>query len=294
MKLKVPAPILKAFGRHTLTLQKQSPTIMMAAGVVGVVGTTVLACRATLKVHDVLDERESTLAKIKSVNVEKYSEQDRVKDLAILHTQTVVKIAKLYVPAVTVGVTSVALLIGSHRIMSTRNAGLMAAYASLDKGFKEYRERVLGELGEEKDREFRYGKELEVVREDDGTTYKTIAKSVNGRSIYARVFDENTSQNWQPEAHYNQMFLRSQQNFANDLLKIRGHVILNDVHDMLGLERTKEGAVVGWVKDSKDGDNYIDFGIFTGDMWSAMQFVNGDESSVWLDFNVDGVVYDKI
>ena len=59
---------------------------------------------------------------------------------------------------------------------------------------------------------------------------------------------------------------------------------------MLGLERSSAGQVVGWVMNN-DGDNYIDFGMFEA---SSSRFVNGTERSVLLDFNVDGVIYDKI
>jgi hypothetical protein len=87
------------------------------------------------------------------------------------------------------------------------------------------------------------------------------------------------------------MFIRSQQNYANDLLNARGHVFLNEVYDMLGIERTSAGAVVGWVRGN--GDNEIDFGVLN-DLHSGQRFINGDERSVLLDFNVDGVVYDLI
>ena len=126
---------------------------------------------------------------------------------------------------------------------------------------------------------------MEVTTNDDGVETYTLKPD---NSIYARFFDE-TSTNWQRTQGYNQFFIQAQQNYANDLLKSRGHVFLNEVYDMLGLERSKAGAVVGWVKGN--GDNYIDFGVFQGDEWNAMRFVTGDERSILLDFNVDGVVY---
>jgi hypothetical protein len=70
-------------------------------------------------------------------------------------------------------------------------------------------------------------------------------------------------------------------------------VFLNEIHDMLGLERTKAGAVVGWVMGG-DGDERIDFGVFKANEYMGQEFVNGNERSILLDFNVDGVIYDKI
>ena len=84
-----------------------------------------------------------------------------------------------------------------------------------------------------------------------------------------------------------------QQTFFNDLLLSRGHLFLNEVYDQIGIDRTKAGQVVGWVV-SKDGDNFVDFGLFDGSTQEKRMFVNGHENSVLLDFNVDGVIYDKI
>ena len=86
------------------------------------------------------------------------------------------------------------------------------------------------------------------------------------------------------------MYLRQQETYANDLLKSRGFIFLNDVYDMLGIPRTRAGQVVGWTYDKENprGDNYIDFGIF-----KRKEFVNGYERSVLLDFNVDGIILDK-
>ena len=131
--------------------------------------------------------------------------------------------------------------------------------------------------------------------DSDGVKHKAQKKQVlvddpNGLSVYARFFDEGCEQ-WSKNPEYNLMFLRSQQNYYNDMLKSRGHVFLNEVYDALGIPRTQAGAVVGWMI-SDNGDNFIDFGVFDGDRPRARDFVNGYERSILLDFNVDGVIYD--
>jgi hypothetical protein len=244
--------------------------------------------------HDVLDEIQTDLEMARTLESPDYSDTDRQKDLALIYLKGSGRIFTMYAPAVGLGVLSILALTGSHVMLTKRNAAAVAAYAAIDKGFREYRQRVMAELGEEKDREFRYGTiEREIVEEtDEGPIVKTIKQiGPNGKSIYARFFDEH-NRRWQKDPHYNQMFLQCQQNYANDLLRARGHVLLNDVYDLLGLERSPEGCVVGWVKD--DGDGYIDFGVFNGDRASGMRFVMGNERSIILDFNVDGIVYDKI
>jgi hypothetical protein len=291
--------ITNKVGREILVAQKHSPAILVGASVVGVAATVILACRATLKLEEVLKEAEDKDAQIegaKALDSDEYTTEDAKKDGLTVRVQTAVKIAKLYAPAAVVGILTVGAMTGSHIIMNRRNLGLTAAYAALDKGFKDYRARVVEELGEDKDREFRVGvvERQMAVETDSGTDVKTVKVAdpktfEHGHSIYAKIFDES-NRNWQRQYSYNAMFLRSQQNYANDILKSRGHLFLNEVYAMLGLDHTRAGAVVGWVKGN--GDSYVDFGIT--DTYDGMRFVNGDERSVWLDFNVDGVVYDLL
>lgn len=282
--------------RQIIKTKKNSPTIFFAAGVVGVVGSTVLACRATLKLPELLDKAEEVEETIKHFEHPQYTEKDRDHDLMKTKTKTTVAIFKLYAPAVTVGAVSIAALTGSHVALNRRNTALMAAYSALDKGFREYRDRVREEFGDEKDLEFRHGSEthIETIIGDDDEA-KTVEHKVAPAgmpSIYARWFDEGSS-SWSRQPEYNNLFLNSQQNYANDLLRSRGHLFLNEVYDMLGIPRSKEGAVVGWVI-SKEGDNFVDFGVYDGDNPRKRRFVNRDERSVLLDFNVDGVIYDLI
>jgi len=279
--------------RQVLKLNAQSPQLLFGAGVLGMVGSTVLACQATLKLETVLEEGANKLEIARTLEHREYSEKDRSNDLRIIKIQTGTKIVRLYAPAVGLGVVSIAALTKSHNILTTRNAALMAAYGALEKGFDEYRRRVVEKYGEDEDRNFRYGsREVDVV-DDKGKVNKVLRVGDGTPSVYARFFDP-TSTSWNKNADYNFVFLRSQQNWANDLLKIRGHVFLNEVYDMLGLERSKAGSVVGWILIGEYRDNYIDFGLFDGDDQAARDFVNGREGSVLLDFNVDGVIWDKL
>jgi hypothetical protein len=285
-------------GRQVLTVQKHSPALLFAAGVAGVVTTVILASKATLKVEETLEEHEKLKMMVEGVRFGKeYTDADRQRDLALLYTKTAVKLVKLYGPALLIGAASVAALTGSHVVLNRRLAGVTAAYAALEKGFEQYRKRVLDELGPEKDRQFRYGEAIETELSEDtelGTKIQKV-KVLGGKnvSIYARFFDE-TSSSWSKAPYQNQYFVQCQQNYANDKLRARGHMFLNEVYDMLGLERSPEGAVVGWLLDGKDGDGFVDFGVFSGDAYTGQEFVNGSERSVLLDFNVDGVIWDKI
>jgi len=286
-------------GRRLLVAQKHSPTIMFAAGVVGVVATVVMASKATLKLEEVLDEAKGDLDTAKELHesdTNEYSDLDYKRDVTVVYARAVHKMVKLYGPAFIVGSASIACLAGSNQILSRRNASLTAAYVALEKSYDEYRRRVIGEVGEDKERKLRFGViEREILEEKEtGEPEVKIIRSAdpNVRSPYAKFFDE-VSPNWSREANNNLLFLRCQQQYFNDILRARGHVFLNEVYDALGIERTRAGSVVGWVV-SKEGDNYIDFGIFDGENPRARDFVNGREMSILLDFNVDGIIYDKI
>ena len=287
-------------------VQKHSPEILAGVGVVGVVASTVMACKATMKLNDILEEAKETRDKIKEVEnnpayEDKYTPEDAKKDLTINYMQTSMKIAKLYAPAVLLGSASLGCLLASNDILRKRNAALSAAYMTVDKGFKEYRQRVAERFGEEVEKEIRYNikaEEIEttVVNEDGSEVIiKETVKTMdpNLYSDYARFFDEYNP-NWQNDPEYNLMFLKSQQQYANDLLIARGRLFLNEVYDMLGMERSKAGQVVGWVYNEANpsGDNFVDFGIYDLHKERTRAFVNGLEPSILLDFNVDGNIWD--
>lgn len=291
MKNFISADMSRRLAGAVLKTKAQSPAILFGTGVVGVVSTVVLASKATLKLEDILDDTNEKLEMVKTLNHDKYSEQDRAKDKVVVYTQTVVNISKLYAPAVGIGILSIAALTGSHHILTKRNAALTAAYAGLDRALRDYRGRVSDEIGAEREARIWQPTEKVEVIDEDGKKSKIELATERGGSPYKVVFDE-TNQNWQRADEYNQLFIQAQQNWANDLLRAKGHVFLNEVHDMLGLPRTKAGQIVGWVMDG-EGDNYIDFGVFNN-ISRGMQFVTGNERSIWLDFNVDGPVLDLL
>jgi hypothetical protein len=291
----VPEVIGRQIARNSLLAQKASPQILFGVGVAGMVGSTILACRATLKMETVLDDAKGKLDTARSLQHRDYSEKDRSRDISLIYFQSGVKVAKLYAPAVIVGGFSIYALTSSHRILTRRNIALTAAYGALEKGFNEYRARVVEKYGEDEDRNLRYGTtEVEIV-DPKTKKKKTVTRvSPNDPSIYARFFDP-VSPSWSKEPEYNMIFLKCQQNYANDLLRSRGHVFLNEVYDMCGIERSKAGAVVGWLLTDDDStDNFVNFGIFDDKTDKIRDFVNGREGAILLDFNVDGVIYDKL
>ena len=298
MKLSMPNAISSRSAMAVLKIRKNSPTILFGSGIVLGLATVVTACRATLQVEEVLNETQRDLDDVNSLmHSSTITEREVQKSKSYIYLRSSAKLTKLYAPSIALGIGSVACLTQSHRILTSRNAGLAAAYAAVDKAFDEYRGRVVEEYGEDKDREFRYGSETRTIVEEDskGPKKKQVKSFGDGsRSMYARIFDEY-NKNWNASPEYNVAFLRLQQNWANDRLRARGHLFLNELYEELGLEHTPAGAQVGWLYGRGTGDDFVDLGIWDDKSMQAFHnFVTGAERGILLDFNVDGVIWDKI
>lgn len=289
--------------KTVMKLKKHSPEILVVAGVAGAVVSAVVACKATTKVSAILEDTKDTLdiihdgVEIGAIKGKTYTPEDGKKDTTMVYVQTGVKLAKLYAPAVILGTLSITSILASNNILRKRNVALGAAYAAIDKSFKEYRGRVVERFGEEVDRELKYNikaKKFEEIEVDPETgKEKKVKKTVmvadpNLQSDYACYFD-STSRNYETNQDYNRMFLKAQQAFANDKLQTRGHLFLNEVLDDLDLPRTPAGQIVGWTKDGPDG--YVNFRIVEVERETED---GRHEPVLLLDFNVEGNIWDKM
>lgn len=289
--------------KAVMKLKKHSPEILVVAGIAGTVVSAVLACKATTKVAEILDETKGTLDTIHdgmetgAINGQEYTTEDGKKDTVVVYAQTGMKLAKLYGPAIILGTLSITSILASNNILRKRNVALGAAYAAIDKSFKEYRGRVIERFGEQVDTELKYGikaKKFEEIEVDPKTgKEKKVKKTVmiadpNLQSDYAVYFDSK-SRNYETNPDYNRMFLKAQQAFANDKLQTRGHLFLNEVLDDLDLPRTPAGQIVGWTKDGPDG--YVNFRIVEVERETED---GRHEPALLLDFNVEGNIWEKM
>lgn len=298
--------ITRMISKAGLQLKKHSPEILAGVGVVGIVTSTVMACKATLKVHEVLEERKDMRNAVMealedpTISEEKYSVEDAKKDLVSINVQTGIKFVKLYGPAVVLGALSISSMLASNHILSKRNLALAAAYKIIDTDFKEYRERVTNRYGAETDRELLYGVEKvetttvdENGKKETATEYVKTANPASEFTKYDRCFTTGCK-GYTKDANYNRDFVRQAEIFAQRKLDAQGYLFLNDVYEMFGFQKTPAGQIVGWVKDGDTSHGIVNFGVYNLKDEMATMFVNGDELSVWLKFNVDGVVYDLI
>ena len=312
MKNELVSKLSRSIHKVGFKFKKHSPEILVVTGIVGIVASTVMACKATTKVNDIVDEAKETVEKIhdsvgKGLHTsdgEEYTEEVAKKDMAIVYAQTGWKFVKLYAPSAILGIASIACMVGSNRILRKRNVALAAALTNVATSFNEYRERLIDKFGKGLDRELRFGIKAKEVEErviDENGNETTVTKTVEvvdpnlAHSLYSVVFCEGNT-GWTRNAELNKVFLIQQQNQANDRLRLNGVLTLNEVYEMVGAPRTAYGQIAGWVwtEDGTIGDNFVDFGIFDVNNEKACDFVNGREKSIILDFNCIGNILDYI
>lgn len=306
---QIGSKLYSAASKVKFKANEASPELALAAGIGTIVVGLVLACRATIKAEKIAEEAKEKLELVEQVSEDEtkkdiYTEEDHKTDKLIIYAQTGVKLLRVYAPAIVVETLGILAVCKGHNILRQRNGALAAAYAALDKGYREYRKRVADELGEEKEDLLHKGlkaMEIDIPAKDEEGREMTEKAEVNARmkrpvSEYARLFGEGVSREWDKSPHYNLKFVTDVQRWANDILKARGVggvLFLNEVYDKLGFDRSAEGQVVGWVYDPGNIalHNFVDFGIYGNNKNERIDaFLYGEERSVWLDFNVDGVV----
>lgn len=306
--------VTRAFHKVGFTLKKHSPEILVVTGIVGVVASAVMACKATTKLNDVVEKGKTEIADVHDkaadveagiISAEVYTPEIQRKELAMAYAKTGYELVKLYAPAVTVGVLSLTAIVSSNNILRKRNVALASAYAATEKLFKEYRGRVVDRFGKEIDRELRYGikeREIEEVTvNEDGSevTQKKTVQVVEGHmySEFARFFDEYNP-NWVKDANKNKFFIMQVERFANQKLQTQGYLFLNDVLEALGFDKISAGQVVGWTynKGNPASEGCVSFGIFD-DVYTnnaKAAFINEYEKSVLLDFNHEGNILEYV
>lgn len=307
----IKATAIKAGNRGLLKVKKYGPEIGLTVGLIGYGVTAVLIAveSMSVKAKEVQEERNDIKEAINSsiealekgeMTEDTYSKRDAAIDTIKMNAKTAVGYARVYAPAILVGALSTTSILVSFNVMKKRYLGAVAAYNAVAAAFELYRQRVREEQGDLMDRHFRYGTEIDKVSvteidENGKKTKKQVTveniDTSKGPSIYAKVFD-SSNPNWMDNPGLTLAFLRAQLAVANNMLTARGHLFLNEVYDMLGLERTPEGAVAGWLSNGEDG--FVDFGISDLQNENVRQFIDGEENALLLEFNVDGLIYDLI
>lgn len=289
------ATYAKAGAKFSFKVRKHAPEILVYSGVAGMVATTIVACKhtpETIETHHAYEAERTRIKVVMDNEPESELAQNRGKHLTINYARECYELVKTQKVAITLGALSIASILAGHQMLRSRHLALVGAYATLQKTYDEYREAVIEAVGEETEAEIRKTIVTDSAKEElDPEKPLSAQVSPNGYSIYARVFDE-ANPNFERDSSYNRWFIQSQEDNLNNLLRARGYVTLNEAYDALGFPRVRHGWVVGWVQGK--GDGIIDFGINRADNDEKIAFINGFEKAVWVDFNVDGYVYDDL
>lgn len=303
--------IVLKINRFGLKCKKHSPEILLVVGIATGVAGVVTACIASTKVKEVTDDHKERVTPIK----EHYEDRaliegseskalikEQRKELAKQYGTTAIAMTKLYLPSAILLITSGASILASHGIIQKRYVALAATYALTDKHFKDYRKRVINEYGQEVDDKMFYGVEKVIVEEtvtDDKGKEKKVKKEIeminpdNISSPTTFIFDADHVQGWNHDEEHALTMLNMAESYFNNLIEATGYVFLNDILDHIGLPRTKEGQLLGWIYDSEEV-HPIDFGIRESNIEDLADIVSGYKTSIILNFNVQGNILNMI
>lgn len=310
---KIAGAAKKVAGGSSLFLKAHAPEIMVGTGVAGFAVTVVSACKATNKARDILEDKDAALCENDeclqegTLTQEEYQENEKH-----IRRSTKWMLVKAYTPTATGLIVSVILVLGGYRMINGRLVKTAAAYKILEDGFGRYRENVRDEFGEETDWRMLNGvrperleaanaereanREIEADRKRKKKNHDKRRDSY--QEVYSQVFDQYSDRwrrSWTPDQVWE--YLRQKQREANDMLRIRKHIFLNEVYDLLGLDRTEAGAVVGWILTKNNPDTYVDFGLDSMPEERRREFLSADRNEdIWvrLHFNPDGLIYNMI
>ena len=278
---KMLTTVRRKASRAGLVLKKHSPTIGLVLGCVGIVSAAVIACKKTYELPQAIEALPT--------NIENVEDTEDAEVLVDNKKEKVILIAKTYAPSVILACLSITCIVGSHVILTKRNISIMAAYAIIDKQFKNYRKRVVEVYGPEVDQRLYDG----VMVDAEGE----IIPSLNLTDFEGtdRVFNSKCP-GWEKDPEICMHILKTMQSECTKKLEINGHLFLNEVYDLLGYTRTKAGACIGWVYNEDDpfnDNNYVSFGL-TGNNEDIIDFKNFDSTEVPLRFNTHGIILDLI
>ena len=293
-------------------MKKNAPKLLTIGGAGLIVAGVVGVAKATPKALQIKATRDRDLNDIKEMKekIDKgevelkegqtYTEDDYNHDLAITYGYSARNMIVNYLPSVALVGFGIACMAASTVILNKRNVALSTGLAAISAAYNKYKENVAGLIGDKKAQDLKYeavettefgpakeGKKPKTI------TYSEINKVIVGEiSPYAKFFDENSRYfSHQDDGNERNIeFLKKQQCYANDRLKRRGYLFLNDVYDLLDIPNTQIGSVVGWVYNPNDPSSLVDFDLYNITRDGNRRFINGESNAVLLDFNVTGKI----
>lgn len=220
------------------TLKKHSPEILTGIGITGMVTTTIFAVKATPKALMLIEEEKRK----KNAELRKLARDDDSVNIQRIEKLTSVEIIKTvwrcYIPAAMLGVTSLACLIGASSVSARRNAALATVYTLSETAIKDYKDKVIETIGEEKEKVVRDAVAKEKLEKDPVTSNDVIITDKGDTLCHNALLGGYFKSDVET--------IKSGVNEANRQLLQDSYISLNELHDWLGLDHTKIGDYIGW------------------------------------------------
>lgn len=255
IKIKTALTATKKFVTRTLPriASKHLPEILVVSGI-GMVGAGfIIGCVNSTKLKEV----SADVAKKIEADKLKISENGEPKGAKLIpiYLKRGGAYIKLYWLPITLEFAGVAAITGSYLVQKKRGKELAAAYTALAISSMNYRQAVVDRYGKDVDEELAYGIKTSTVESSKGKKTITETKKTVREPDDYRVVYKKGCPGWSDDYFLRETFLYGVERHANDVLNIKGKLLLNDVYDMLGYPRTKYGAIFGWVKNDDDSRN---------------------------------------
>lgn len=217
--------------------KKNSPVILTAVGLTGMVTSTVLAVKATPLALDLISEAE----------FEKGEE--------LTKTEVVKATWKPYMPAVGTAIFSMACIIGANSIHMRRSAALATAYKLSQSALHEFKDKAIEVVGEEKVSEIKQKISQDKVDRDPVSKTEVIitdkGKTLMYDTISGRYFESSVEE------------IKKVVNELNRDMLSDMYISLNQFYSAVGLQHTKAGYDLGWQCDK--GLIEVEFGATIAD-----------------------------
>lgn len=219
--------VLKNLGE---IITKNSPHILTGLGCAGVISTAILTGKAAIKANYIIQEERNYKSKPYGATT---------KDFISFTTPETIKLTwKVFIPAGVVGATSIACIIGANTVNTKRNAALAALYSLSETAFREYKGKVIEEIGKNKEMKIRDAIAQDTLAQNP-IGERTIIVTGNGKvKCYDKLCDRYFESSYE--------FIRQKVNDLNYQLRNDMWLDLNDFYYAIGLPNSKLGEQVGF------------------------------------------------
>lgn len=214
------------------SLAKNSPAILTGIGIAGMIGTTVMAVKATPKALRCIERKKDE------------QHTDKLPVIEVIKATW-----KCYVPAAITGVGSAACLIRANSVSTRRNAALLTAYNLSKTALSEYKEKVVETFGEKKEKTIIDAIAKDKVEKDPVTNHEVIVTEKGSTLCYDSLFGRYFTSDIDT--------IKKAENNLNRIIVSNMYASLNEFYCEIGLSRVEIGDSVGWTID--DGQIEIDF-----------------------------------